>query len=120
MALQRPVPLNILASQQGKLVQSPTAYKRRSPLAKYTTRFRTLYFSLVAGQSIQISEGWMRGFLLIQNQDMNPLSIEFGRPATVQSYSLGGGGEFRTDSVCPCDSINLYALAGCYGVIIEG
>ncbi len=120
MTLLRRVPPNIRASQQQKLVASPEVFRRQSPQSKLGTRFRSLYFQLGIAESKELSNEWARGYLLIQNQDMNLLYIEFGRPATPQSYSLGGGQEFKPDNVCPCNSINVYAPNGCYGVIIEG
>lgn len=120
MLLNHPVPRNILQSQKNKLVASPTAFKRSSPQARRGVIFNTLFFKLAVGEAQQVSGAWARGFLLIQNQDFNPLFVDFGRPATGNSYSLTGSEEFRTEDVCPCNSINLYAPNGCFGVIIEG
>lgn len=124
MSLQRPLPPNILASQLGKVVASPRVFKRRSPQAQNGTRFITQFFQLAANEGREISGEWARGFLLIQNNSISALYVEFGRPATTFSYNLAPGGELRLDTTVPCDSINIFSVtgmgAGESGILIEG
>lgn len=120
--LQRRVPHNIVASQQNKLVGTPATLERRSPQAGLSMPMRCRFFSLAAAQgSFEAAHAWERGFLLVQNNSAFPLYMQFDRPADANSYQIPPFGEFKTDRVCPNNSVNLFSNGSdIVGTIIEG
>lgn len=63
-----------------------------------------------------------REYLLIQNNGINSLNVQFNKSTTMNpaNYSIAGGSEKEWDEKIPMGSINLSSTLGTFGTIIEG
>lgn len=89
-----------------------------------SSRVQTYSFTLTAGGAnvTPTATTLGRNYLLIQNQGINPLRVQFGKAAAdnAANFLIPGGDEYEWAEKVPMESVNLSSVLGTSGVIIEG